>query len=52
MRYLVTLWNGDVRECYLKRGFLVHVLNTCWAIEMDDPRIRSIKSLWGEREDE
>lgn len=52
MRYLVTLWNGDVRECYLENGLFVHVLNSSWTIGIDDPLIRHIKTLWGERENE
>lgn len=52
MRYLVTLWNGDVRECYLKNGYFVHVLNSSWEVGMNDPAIRSIKSCWGEKQDD
>lgn len=45
MRFIVVMWSGDVRECRLEDHRLVHVLNSTWSIDPDDPAIQTIKGV-------
>ena len=44
-RYVVIFWDGDVRECWVDNGVLIHVLNSEFRIDPRDPRIKEIKPI-------
>jgi hypothetical protein len=45
MRYVITFYSGDVRECELDGDVFVHVLNTSYRIHRDDKRIVKIRRI-------
>lgn len=45
MRYVLRLVGGDVRECVLRDGRYVHVLDSGWSIDVNDERIVRVREV-------
>jgi hypothetical protein len=43
--YIVVMWDGDCRECYMHNGEYVHILHKAWRVLPTDSRIKRVKKL-------